>query len=98
MDLPGKAVAYIEMEDHLVPENASRTNHEYLHEVIYAIQGEPVQSMAGRSQVHPRLIRTDLAPWPRDSRPLPPNAHYCRGPRAKRHGAGRPDVSKSAAS
>lgn len=46
MGLPGKAVAYIEMEDYLVLENASRTKHEYLDGVIYAIQGEPLRGMA----------------------------------------------------
>lgn len=57
MGLPGKAVAYIEMEDYLVLENASRTKHEYLDGVIYAIQGEPVRGMAGGSAIHADLIR-----------------------------------------
>lgn len=57
MGLPAKAVAYIEMEDYLVLENASRYKHEYLDGIIYAIQGEPVRGMAGGSQAHSRLIR-----------------------------------------
>ena len=52
-----KAVAYIEMEDYLALENASRYKHEYLKGVVYAIQGEPTRGMAGGSQVHSRLIR-----------------------------------------
>ncbi len=54
---PSKAVAYIEIEDYLVLENASRYKHEYLDGVIYAIQGEPVRGMAGGSAVHADLIR-----------------------------------------
>jgi Uma2 family endonuclease len=54
---PSKAVAYIEMEDYLALENASRYKHEYLGGVIYAIQGEPVRGMAGGSQTHSRIIR-----------------------------------------
>ena len=57
MGAPSKAVAYIEMEDYLVLENASRYKHEYLDGVIYAIQGEPVRGMAGGSAVHADLIR-----------------------------------------
>ena len=57
MGLPGKAVAYIEMEDYLVLENASRYKHEYLDGVIYAIQGEPVRGIAGGSAIHADLIR-----------------------------------------
>jgi Uma2 family endonuclease len=57
MGLPAKAVAYIEMEDYLVLENASRYKHEYLDGVIYAIQGEPVRGMAGGSAIHADLIR-----------------------------------------
>jgi Uma2 family endonuclease len=52
-----KAVAYIEMEDYLALENASRCKHEYLKGVIYAIQGEPTRGMAGGSAVHADLIR-----------------------------------------
>jgi len=54
---PQKAVAYIEIEDYLVLENASRYKHEYLDGVIYAIQGEAFRGMAGGSQIHARLIR-----------------------------------------
>lgn len=57
MGLPGKAVAYIAMEDYLVLENASRYKHEYLDGVIYSIQGEPVRGMAGGSAIHADLIR-----------------------------------------
>ena len=57
MGAPSKAVAFIEMEDYLVLENASRYKHEYLDGVIYAIQGEPVRGMAGGSQTHSRIIR-----------------------------------------
>lgn len=57
MAAPSKAVAYIEMEDYLVLENASRYKHEYLDGLIYAIQGEPVRGMAGGSAVHADLIR-----------------------------------------
>ncbi len=52
-----KAVAYIELEDYLVLENASRYKHEYLNGVIYAIQGETTRGMAGGSQAHGRIIR-----------------------------------------
>lgn len=57
MGVPQKAVAYIEIDDYLVLENASRYKHEYLDGVIYAIQGEPMRGMAGGSQAHARLIR-----------------------------------------
>lgn len=57
MGAPSKAVAYIELEDYLVLENASRYKHEYLDGVIYAIQGEPARGMAGGSAVHADLIR-----------------------------------------
>ena len=57
MPAPSKAVAYIEMEDYLVLENASLHKHEYLDGLIYAIQGEPVRGMAGGSQTHSRIIR-----------------------------------------
>lgn len=57
MGVPEKAVAYIELEDYLVLENASRQKHEYLQGVIYAIQGETMRGMAGGSQIHSRLIR-----------------------------------------
>ena len=52
-----KAVAYIEMEDYLALENASRYKHEYLKGVVYAVQGEPARGMAGGSAVHADLIR-----------------------------------------
>ncbi len=52
MGAPSKAVAYIELEDYLVLENASRYKHEYLDGVIYAIQGEPVRGMAGGQRRH----------------------------------------------
>ncbi len=55
MAAPTKAVAYIEMEDYLALENASRYKHEYLQGVIYAIQGEPVRGMAGGSAAHARI-------------------------------------------
>ena len=57
MGYPEKAVAYIEMEDYLVLEQASRYKHEYLKGVVYAIQGEPARGMTGGSQTHSRLIR-----------------------------------------
>ena len=57
MGYPEKAVAYIEMEDYLVLEQASRYKHEYLKGVVYAIQGEPARGMASGSQTHSRLIR-----------------------------------------
>lgn len=57
MGVAEKAVAYIELEDYLALENASRYKHEYLDGVIYAIQGEAVRGMAGGSQTHSRLIR-----------------------------------------
>ncbi len=57
MGAPSKAVAFIELEDYLALETASRYQHEYLDGVIYAIQGEPVRGMAGGSQVHARIIR-----------------------------------------
>ena len=50
-------MAFIELEDFLALETASRYRHEYLDGVIYAIQGEPVRGMAGGSQVHARIIR-----------------------------------------
>ena len=50
-------MAFIELEDYLALETASRYRHEYLDGVIYAIQGEPVRGMAGGSQVHARIIR-----------------------------------------
>ena len=57
MAAPSKAMAYIELEDYLVLENASRDKHEYLDGVIYAVQGEPARGMAGGSAVHADLIR-----------------------------------------
>ncbi len=57
MGAPQKAVAYIEMEDYLVLEEASALKHEYMDGVIYAIQGETARGMAGGSQVHARIIR-----------------------------------------
>lgn len=57
MGVPEKAVAYIEMDDYLVLENASRFKHEYLEGVVYAIQGEPVRGMAGGSAAHADVIR-----------------------------------------
>jgi Uma2 family endonuclease len=50
-------VAYIELEDYLALENASRYKHEYLDGVVYQIQGEPVRGLAGGSQAHARVIR-----------------------------------------
>jgi Uma2 family endonuclease len=52
-----KAAAYIELEDYLVLEAASRHKHEYLDGVIYAVQGEAVRGMAGGSAAHADLIR-----------------------------------------
>lgn len=49
MGVAEKAVAYIELEDYLVLENASRHKHEYLDGVIYAVQGETVLGRAGGS-------------------------------------------------
>ena len=57
MAIAEKAVAYIEMEDYVVLENASRYKHEYLAGVIYAVQGDGAQGMAGGSAVHADLIR-----------------------------------------
>lgn len=57
MGAPSKAVAFIELEDYLALETASRCKHEYLDGVIYAIQGEPARGMAGGSQIHARIIR-----------------------------------------
>ncbi len=57
MAVPEKAVAYIEMEDYLVLENASRYKHEYLAGVVCAIQGEPARGMAGGSAAHADVIR-----------------------------------------
>ena len=54
---PGKPVAYIEMEDFLALEHASRHKHEYLDGVIYAVQGRALQVMAGGSAAHADLIR-----------------------------------------
>jgi Uma2 family endonuclease len=52
-----KAAAYIELEDYLVLEAASRYRHEYLDGVIYAVQGESVRGLAGGSAAHADLIR-----------------------------------------
>ncbi len=52
-----KAAAYIELEDYLVLEAASRHKHEYLDGVIYAVQGEAVRGMTGGSAAHADLIR-----------------------------------------
>ena len=57
MAVAEKAMAYIEMEDYLVLENASRYKHEYLAGVIYAVQGDGTRGMAGGSAVHADLIR-----------------------------------------
>lgn len=57
MAIAEKALAYIELEDYLVLENASRYKHEYLAGVIYAVQGDGTRGMAGGSQIHSRLIR-----------------------------------------
>jgi hypothetical protein len=57
MGTPEKAVAYIELDDYLVLENASQHKHEYLQGVIYAIQGETTRAMAGGSAAHADLIR-----------------------------------------
>lgn len=57
MAVAEKAVAYIELEDYLVLENASRYKHEYLAGVIYAVQGDGTRGMAGGSAVHADLIR-----------------------------------------
>ena len=57
MAVAEKAVAYIELEDYLVLENASRYKHEYLAGVIYAVQGDGARGMAGGSAVHADLIR-----------------------------------------
>ena len=40
-------MAFIELEDYLALETASRYRHEYLYGVIYAIQGEPVHGTSG---------------------------------------------------
>lgn len=57
MGVPQKAVAYIEIDDYLVLENASRYKHEYLDGVIYAIQGEPMRGMAGGTAIHADITR-----------------------------------------
>lgn len=57
MGTPQKAVAYIEIEDYLVLEEASAYKHEYLDGVIYAIQGEPARGMAGGSASHAEVAR-----------------------------------------
>lgn len=57
MAIAEKALAYIELEDYLVLENASRYKHEYLAGVIYSVQGEDTRGMAGGSAVHADLIR-----------------------------------------
>ena len=57
MAIAEKALAYIELEDYLVLENANRYKHEYLAGVIYAVQGDGRQGMAGGSAVHADLIR-----------------------------------------
>jgi Uma2 family endonuclease len=57
MGLPQKAVAYIEPDEYLALENASRYRHEYLAGVIYAVQGTTVRAMAGGSAAHADLIR-----------------------------------------
>ena len=57
MAVAEKAPAYIEMEDYLVLENASRCKHEYLDGVIYAVQGEATRGMGGGSAVHADLTR-----------------------------------------
>lgn len=55
-----KPLAYIEYEDYLVLERASQYKHEYLNGVVYAVQGDGTQAMAGGSQTHARLIRNAL--------------------------------------
>lgn len=57
MAVPQKAVAYIEVDDYLVLENASRFKHEYLDGIIYAIQGEAFREMAGGTAIHADIIR-----------------------------------------
>jgi len=57
MGVPQKAVAYIEIDDYLVLENASRYKHEYLDGVIYAIQGVAIRGMAGGTATHADIIR-----------------------------------------
>jgi Uma2 family endonuclease len=50
-------VAYIELEEYLALEAASRCKHEYLDGVVYAIQGEPARGMAGGSAAHADITR-----------------------------------------
>ena len=57
MGAPQKAVAYIEADEYLALENASRYKHEYLDGVIYAIQGEAFRGMAGGTAIHADIIR-----------------------------------------
>lgn len=57
MGIPQKAVAYIEIDEYLALERASRYKHEYLDGVVYAIQGEAARGMAGGSAAHADLIR-----------------------------------------
>ena len=57
MGIPQKALAYIEIEDYLALENASRSKHEYLEGVIYAIQGEALRGMAGGTAALADIIR-----------------------------------------
>ncbi len=51
------AVAYIELDEYLALEAASRLKHEYLDGVIYAIQGEAARGMAGGSAAHADITR-----------------------------------------
>ena len=55
-----KPLAYIAYEDYLVLERASQYKHEYLNGVVYAVQGDGTQAIAGGSQTHARLIRNTL--------------------------------------
>ena len=57
MAVPQKAVAYIELDEYLALESASRCKHEYLDGVVYAIQGEAVRGMAGGSAAHADITR-----------------------------------------
>ena len=52
MGLAQKSIAYIEPDEYLTLENASKEKHEYLDGVIYAWQGNAIQSMAGAPAEH----------------------------------------------
>jgi Uma2 family endonuclease len=50
-------LAYIEPEDYLALEDASRHRHEYLDGVIYAVHGSVAPELRGASAAHADLVR-----------------------------------------